>query len=123
MVGSIAGPGGASGVVWTLDEGTDLNANKVQLAAGGAIGEHVNGEVDVLVYVLDGGGELLVSGARHRLQAGTLALVPKGSSRALTAHAHGSGLTYLSIHRRRGPLSIGRRPPLGGSAAEDDHDA
>lgn len=121
MVDSVAGPRDANGVVWTLDEGADLNANKVQLAAGRAIGEHVNGEVDVLVYVLDGEGDLFVSGDRHRLQAGTLALVPKGSSRAV--HARGSGLAYLSIHRRRGPLSIGRRSAVDGGTAENEHSA
>lgn len=113
---------GESGVVWTLEGVVDLNANKVVLAADATIGGHVNQEVDVLLYVLSGGGQLVVSDATHHLAPGTLALVPKGTHRAV--HAGATGLTYLSIHRRRGPLTIGPRPQLTGDiGAENEHDA
>jgi quercetin dioxygenase-like cupin family protein len=97
---------GRAGVAWSLPHGGDLDANAVALASGGSIGEHVNDDVDVLLVVRSGDGELDVEGRRHRLQTDVVVLVPRGTRRALTAGA--GGLTYLSIHRRRPPLTIRR---------------
>ncbi|MDG2111081.1 MAG: cupin domain-containing protein [Actinomycetota bacterium] len=99
---SVVGVGGA---VWSLPHGGDLDANLVRLEPGGAIGEHVNVEVDVLISVQAGEGLLAVDGTQHRLAADRVALVPKGVSRSIEAGP--AGLTYLSVHRGRGPLDIG----------------
>ena len=96
---------GIGGVVWKLPHEGDLDGNLVRLAAGRSIDEHVNDEVDVLVVVRSGGGELTVDGTAHPLVATALALVPRGSRRSITAGP--GGIAYLSIHRRREGLSIG----------------
>lgn len=105
---------GVTGAGWSLPHGGDLDANLVHVAPGEGIGAHVNDEVDVLLLVLSGRGELAVDGTSHRLAAHTLALVPKGAARELSAEA--VGITYLSVHRRRAPLGIsqGATPPGAG---------
>ena len=95
----------AGGVVWSLPHGGDLDANLVRLRPGSEISEHVNDEVDVLVFVQSGGGELTIDGETHPLRGDVLALVPRGATRQVSAGVF--GITYLSIHRRRGPLRIG----------------
>lgn len=97
---------GVGGVVWKLPHAGDLDGNLVRLAAGRSIDEHVNDEVDVLVVVRAGGGELVVDGERHALGSTTVALVPRGSRRSIIAGD--AGITYLSIHRRREGLAVGR---------------
>ncbi len=99
---------GRSGVVWSLPHGGDLDANLVHLDPGGAIGAHVNDDVDVLVSGIAGRGHLVVDGTSFELHGDVLAMVPKGSRREVLAGAE--GITYLSIHRRRGPLAIGAKP-------------
>lgn len=96
---------GIGGVVWKLPHEGDLDGNLVRLAAGRSIEEHVNDEVDVLMVVRAGGGRLVVDGEPHELSATTLALVPRGASRSITAGD--DGIAYLSIHRRREGLTIG----------------
>lgn len=98
----------SSGAVWSLPHGGDLDANVVHLAPHAGIGSHVNDEVDVLIVVHGGDGTLTVDGARHRLGEQILALVPRGSERSIDAGP--DGLRYLSVHRRRAPLGISRRP-------------
>lgn len=95
---------GVGGAVWSLPHGGDLDANLVRVAPGGAIAEHVNDEVDVLVFVQSGSGALRVDGQTHALRGDVLALVPRGASRSITAGPQ--GVTYLSVHVRRGPLRI-----------------
>jgi dephospho-CoA kinase len=100
--------GGRSGAVWSLPHGGDLDANLVHLVAGDAIGEHRNDEVDVLMVVRSGSGEVVVDGRRSGLSEGVVVLVPKGASRAI--RADDAGLAYLSIHRRRSGPTIRTSP-------------
>ena len=95
------------GVQWTLEESSDLNANLVWLAPGHEVGEHVNDAVDVLVVVLAGDGRVVVDGDALEVAAQTVVHLAKGSRRRI--EAGDAGLRYLTVHRRRGPLSIGRR--------------
>jgi quercetin dioxygenase-like cupin family protein len=97
------------GVHWALDGPGELNVSLVHLDAGHAIGEHVNDEVDVVVVALAGEGTLTVDGAPTPLTTHVVSCVPRGARRSIAAASGGSGLDYLSIHRRRGPLTIG--PP------------
>ena len=102
---------GVGGVVWKLPHDGDLDGNLVRLAPGRSIDEHVNRDVDVLVVVRAGDGELTVDGEPHALTLTTLALIPRGTRRSITA-GH-DGITYLSIHRRRDGLSIGHAVAQG----------
>lgn len=101
----------SSGTVWTLSESEDLNANLVRFSEGKGVGEHVNDEVDVLVFGVSGSGIVAVEEEERTLSSGSLVLIPKGArrwTRSLT-----EGFAYLSIHRRRAPLRLGeyvRRP-------------
>ena len=95
------------GPVWGT-ESDDLNATLLAWPVGETNPEHVNAERDVLVVVVSGGGLLEVDGEAHELAAGDAVLVPKGSSRRLAAGPH--GIRYLSVHRRRGGLRIGKAP-------------
>ena len=38
-----------TGVIWTLDASSDLNANLVCFGTGQGVGEHVNDEIEVMV--------------------------------------------------------------------------
>lgn len=95
---------GSGGAVWSLPHGGDLDANLVRLDPGSAIGEHVNTEVDVLIVVREGDGDLTVDGVVHMLSGSSLALVKKGSTRSLRAGER--GIAYLSVHRGRAPLTV-----------------
>jgi quercetin dioxygenase-like cupin family protein len=92
-----------TGPLWGITS-SDLNATLLVWPAGHEVAEHTNNEVDVLVIVLEGGGVALIDGQQHSLSPGHALLIPKGSSRALEAGA--TGVRYLSVHRRRGPLQI-----------------
>jgi quercetin dioxygenase-like cupin family protein len=94
-----------TGVVWTLEGSTQVNANLVRFDAGGGVGEHVNGEVDVLFVGVAGSGFVRVDGEEHALSAGRLVFVPLGARRSTVTSS--DGFSYLTVHRRRGPLQIG----------------
>ncbi len=94
-----------SGVVWTLEQGDDVNVNLVRFSPGRGVGEHVNEEVDVLVIGVSGSGVVAVDGYEHQLRAGTVAFVPKGARRSTRSES--GDFAYLTIHKRRGPLRIG----------------
>jgi quercetin dioxygenase-like cupin family protein len=94
-----------AGVVWTLEQGDDLNVNLVRFPAGRGAGEHVNEEIDVLVVGVSGSGVVAVDGYEHHLRAGTVAFVPKGARRSTRSES--GDFAYLTVHPRRGPLQIG----------------
>lgn len=98
---------GSGGAVWSLPHGGDLDANLVRLDPDGSIEEHVNGEVDVLIFVQSGTGSITIDGATHEVGTNHLALVPRGSTRGVAAGP--TGISYLSVHRRRRPISITSR--------------
>lgn len=96
---------GVGGVVWKLPHQGDLDGNLVRLAAGRSVDAHVNDEVDVLLVVRRGDGEMTVDGERHELGERAIALIPRGARRSIVAGP--DGISYLSVHRHRGPMSIG----------------
>lgn len=95
------------GVAWTEETGEDLNINLVRFAEGEGVGEHVNDEVDVLFLGVSGSGVLRVDGEEVPLHPDCLLLVPKGTSRSTRGASE--DFAYLTVHRRRGPVRIGRR--------------
>jgi mannose-6-phosphate isomerase-like protein (cupin superfamily) len=70
--------------LWRLD-GEDLQANLVRLDPGDRIQPHRNDEVDVLMVVVLGRGQLTLDGQVHQLAPMVLAHLPKGMVRAVEA--------------------------------------
>jgi quercetin dioxygenase-like cupin family protein len=101
-----AAAGEQTGVIWTLRESSDLNANLVRFEAGEGVGEHINDEVDVIFVGVSGTGSVRTNGEERRLSAGTLVLVRRGTRRSTLAVSE--GFSYLTVHLRRGPLQIER---------------
>ena len=94
-----------TGVVWTLEGSTQVNANLVRFDAGGGVGEHINEAVDVLFVGVAGSGMVRVDGEEHALSAGRLVFAPRGATRSTGTST--DGFAYLTVHPRRGPLRIG----------------
>jgi len=97
-------PGG-HGPVWGVAS-DELNVTLLVWRPGEGQPEHVNEERDVVLVALAGSGTVVVDGVGESLGAGQLALLPRGSRRSVTAG--GDGLRCLSVHRRRGGLTIAR---------------
>ncbi|AEW98900.1 cupin domain-containing protein [Streptantibioticus cattleyicolor] len=99
----------AAGAVWKLAEsGRQLDANVVHLPAGQRVAPHTEPDLDVLLHVLAGGGAVETAEGRLPLAPGTLLWLPHGAARGLVAGE--AGLSYLTVHRRRPGMVIGRRP-------------
>jgi quercetin dioxygenase-like cupin family protein len=101
-----AAASGRAGAIWTLEGSGDLNANLVRFDAGDGVGEHVNEEVDVVFVGVAGSGSVRVDGEERRLSAGTLVFVPRGAGRSTRALS--DGFAYLTVHRKRGKIQLGR---------------
>jgi quercetin dioxygenase-like cupin family protein len=86
------------GPIWSVNT-EQLNVNLLRLSAGQDIAEHVNAELDVVLVVFEGTGELTVAGAPYTLRAGHSVVIPRGVARALRCTA--GPLVYLTCHRRR----------------------
>ena len=103
---SLAAGGNHPGARWRLD-GEELQANLVRLGPGDRVEPHRNDEVEVLLVVVLGRGELTLDGQVHPLAPMVLAHLPKGTVRAV--EAVDGPLAYLSVHRRRpAGLQVGR---------------
>lgn len=89
------------GAVWSRNS-EQLNVNVMRLSESAAIPEHVNSELDVLVAVFEGAGELLVDGAVLELVPGIVVVLPQGSRRAIRCVR--GPLVYLTAHKQRGGL-------------------
>ena len=98
---------GDRGPVWGL-ETDDLNATLLAWRPGEGTPEHVNDHRDVLVLVVDGSGAVDVDGERAELRAGQVVVVPKGARRRIEAGP--DGIRYVSVHGRRGGLTIAPPP-------------
>lgn len=99
-----ADPSAGSGVVWSLPHDGDLDGNFVHLRPGATIDPHVNADLDVLLVVWNGRGELVVDGEASVLEQGVTTLIRKGTERSIRAD---DDLRYLSIHRHRIAFGIG----------------
>lgn len=109
--------GAGDGVHWTLEPDGDLNANLVHLDPWHEIAQHDNAEVDVLMVVLRGGGHVRIDDVRSTLAPDVVVHLPIGTTRWIEAGPE--GLWYLSVHRRRGPLAIGRPSTRTASSRKD----
>ncbi|NWF29323.1 cupin domain-containing protein [Streptomyces sp. PKU-EA00015] len=108
----LAVPEGRGGAVWRLDPAArQLDANVIRVLPGDSVARHVEPDLDVLLCVLAGSGELTVGDEAQRLGPGCVAWLPHGTERALAAGP--DGLVYVTAHRRRPGLSI--RPAEAGT--------
>jgi uncharacterized protein (DUF2249 family)/quercetin dioxygenase-like cupin family protein len=99
-----------AGAAWKLQmRERDLDSNVITLAPGAVIGAHRGPDLDVLVYVLSGSGQLVTELNDIELRPGSLAWLPRRSLREVTAGP--DGLMYLTVHQRRHALTLS---PHGG---------
>lgn len=103
-----------AGVVWTLESSGDLNMNLVRFPTGEGVGEHMNDEVDVIFVGISGSGFVNVDGSDHQLSDGALVFVAKGLQRSTRSTS--DDFAYLTVHRRRGLLQLGRDQKTRGDA-------
>lgn len=105
------------GALWSLaGEGRQLDANVVRLTAGARVERHVEADLDVLLYVVNGSGELRTDEGTRSLVTGAVTWLPRGSGRTLSAGE--DGLAYLTVHRRRPGMSIGGTRPARAEPVE-----
>ena len=109
LPGEAAGEADPAGIVWKLQmRERDLDSNIVSLAPGGQIGAHAGPDVDVLVCVLAGSGELTTELDAFALAPGSLVWLPRRSRRQFEAGP--GGLRYLTVHQRRQALTLTTAP-------------
>ncbi|HEU5005825.1 MAG TPA: hypothetical protein VFT67_02575 [Jatrophihabitantaceae bacterium] len=97
------------GALWRLDaEQRHLDANVIALGPGGRIDTHTGPDLDVLMLVLDGAGQVEGVDGPVSALAGSLIWLPRRSQRSIVAGP--DGLRYLTVHPRRPALSIGTAP-------------
>jgi hypothetical protein len=96
---------GVAGAVWKLEMShRHLDSDIIRLPPESRIDAHTGPDLDVLILVLDGGGELVTETGTLLLHPGALAWLPRLSRREITASV--AGLSYLTVHPRRPPLGI-----------------
>lgn len=99
------GPGDAAGAVWKLQlRQRDLDSNVIRLQPGSGIDSHLGPDLDVLLLVLDGSGQLGTERGSVDLWPGALAWLPRRSRRQISPGP--DGLTYLTVHGRRQALVL-----------------
>jgi uncharacterized protein (DUF2249 family)/quercetin dioxygenase-like cupin family protein len=112
----------AAGAVWKPPMSQrDLDANIIHLPAGSKIDSHAGPDLDVLVHVLQGNGELITETEMLTLQPGSLLWLPRRSRREIAAGPQ--GLTYLTVHPRRPGMTIQAAPPPPQRATHRQHRA
>lgn len=95
----------AAGAVWKLGmRQRDLDSNVIRLQPGTAIDSHVGPDLDVIILVLSGDGQVGTELGPVDLHAGALAWLPRRSRRQISAGPQ--GLTYLTVHKRRQALAL-----------------
>lgn len=94
-----------TGAVWKLQSRErDLDSNVIALPPGQAIDAHTGPDLDVLIHVLAGSGQLTTELGTIDLTPGVLLWLPRRSRRHFTASVE--GLRYLTVHQRRQALLL-----------------
>lgn len=97
------------GSIWQLEPGArDLDSNIIALPAGDEIGLHVGPNLDVLIFVLRGSGQLQTELNVIELQQGALVWLPRKAQRRFLAGPE--GIQYLTVHHRKPTLNITAAP-------------
>lgn len=98
-----------AGPVWKLQVGErDLDSNIIALPPAGTIEAHTGPDLDVLIHVLAGSGQLATELGMVDLVPGALLWLPRRSRREFTAGP--DGLRYFTVHQRRQALQL-QAPP------------
>lgn len=93
------------GAIWRIDVAQrHLDANVIRLSPDGRIDSHLGPDLDVLIHVLQGSGEIITAVGTLPIAVGALVWLPRRSQRTIAAGSQ--GLVYLSVHPRRPGLSI-----------------
>lgn len=96
---------GVPGVEWKLQvRERDLDSNIIALAPNGGIDTRTGADVDVLIHVLSGGGQLTTEQDTLELAPGAFVWLPRRSRRQFTAGP--DGLRYLTVHQKRESLPL-----------------
>jgi quercetin dioxygenase-like cupin family protein len=90
-----------NGPIWSVNS-EQLNVNLLRLPTGDGVAAHVNTELDVVLVIFEGSGELTVEGQTYPLRPGQAIVIPRQATRALRCTA--GPLVYLTCHRRRAGL-------------------
>jgi uncharacterized protein (DUF2249 family)/quercetin dioxygenase-like cupin family protein len=99
----------AAGAVWKLELAQrQLDANVVRLRPHSRVELHTGPDLDVLMHVLAGSGELTTAIGVEPLAAGAVIWLPRRSQRAISAGT--DGLSYLTVHPRRPALTVAAAP-------------
>ncbi|MFJ9037113.1 hypothetical protein ACIRF8_11070 [Streptomyces sp. NPDC102406] len=97
----------ATGALWRLEGAArQLDANVVRVRPGARGEAYVENDLDVLLVVAEGHGTLRRAERDEELKPGTVVFVPRGERRGVSAGD--DGLVYLTVHRRRPGMTIGR---------------
>jgi len=98
-----------AGSIWQLEPGArDLDSNIISLPAGDEIAMHIGPDLDVLILVLGGSGELETELDTIPLSQGALLWLPRKAQRRFAAGSE--GLQYLTVHQRKPTLNITAAP-------------
>ncbi|SBS74062.1 conserved hypothetical protein [uncultured Mycobacterium sp.] len=110
LVNTTADPDGIeSTVAWRLEpRDRDLDSNIIALPPDGVIDTHTGPDLDVLIHVIAGSGQLGTERGGVELAPGALVWLPRRSERRVSAGPN--GLRYLTVHRRRESLVL-QAPP------------
>lgn len=97
------------GSIWQLEPGArDLDSNIIALPADDEIGLHIGPNLDVLILVLEGSGQLQTELNVLELQQGELVWLPRNAQRRFIAGPE--GIRYLTVHHRKPTLNITAAP-------------
>lgn len=100
LTNTAATDGSGPGAVWRLTETErGLDANLIALPAGDGIAVHTGPDLDVLIHVVAGSGQLETADGPVELAPGDLLWLPRGTVRGFTPGP--SGLRYLTVHQHR----------------------
>lgn len=95
----------ATGALWKLQaRERDLDSNIIALEPHGQIKSHIGPDLDVLIHVIAGHGQLTTERGILDLEAGALVWLPRHSQRQFLAGRE--GLRYLTVHQRRQSLVL-----------------
>lgn len=88
------------GAVWQLSaHQRDLDSAVISMPPNTTVERHVGPDLDVLIHVTGGFGELVTERGRVALAPGDLVWLPRRSQRKFAAGP--DGLSYLTVSRRR----------------------
>lgn len=89
------------GAIWSVNS-EQMHVNLMRLKTGATIPPHVNAELDVLLAIYEGEGELVVDETTVALAPGIAVVVPRGVQRSLRCLR--GPLVFLTAHCQRGGL-------------------